>query len=199
MSTKVFTHTNVGLGKVQWNIIMWVFVYELSGCGFESCCSHLNFRYCACFEKGVPWQWDNYRVLIHSETRTWHAVNKRYYWCRLQARKKRLEIIWNKNPRWIPWFVCSKGNIARWCIWKLSKCLLSWNIWTCKVTFFLHQISMASSLKKEPLTNIDMLLMVEKGIRGEICHTIHQYAKTNTNTWKIMIKIKNDHILSIWT
>ena len=24
-------------------------VYELSGCGFESHCSHLNFRYRACF------------------------------------------------------------------------------------------------------------------------------------------------------
>ena len=27
---------------------------ELSGCGFESLCCHLNFRYCACFEQGVP-------------------------------------------------------------------------------------------------------------------------------------------------
>ena len=31
----------------------WVFVYELSGCGFKSCCSHLNFRYRTCFEQGV--------------------------------------------------------------------------------------------------------------------------------------------------
>ena len=31
-----------------------VFVYELSGCGFESSCSHLNFRFRACFEQGVP-------------------------------------------------------------------------------------------------------------------------------------------------
>ena len=23
-------------------------------CGFESCCSHLNFRFCACIEQGVP-------------------------------------------------------------------------------------------------------------------------------------------------
>ena len=28
----------------------WVFVYVPSGCGFESCCSHLNFRFCACFK-----------------------------------------------------------------------------------------------------------------------------------------------------
>ena len=31
-----------------------VFVYELSDCGFESRYSHLNFRYCTCFEQGVP-------------------------------------------------------------------------------------------------------------------------------------------------
>ena len=34
---------------------MLVFVYELSGCAFESRCCHLNFRYGACFE-GVPFQ-----------------------------------------------------------------------------------------------------------------------------------------------
>ena len=30
------------------------FVYELCGCGFQSHCSHLNFRYRACFEQVVP-------------------------------------------------------------------------------------------------------------------------------------------------
>ena len=53
----------------------WVFVYELSGSGFESSCNHLNFRFCACFEQGVPWHSGNYRVWIHSETRTWHDKN----------------------------------------------------------------------------------------------------------------------------
>ena len=52
----------------------WVFVHELSGCGFESCCCHLNFRYGTCFEQGVPWH-ANYRVWIHSETWTWHDNN----------------------------------------------------------------------------------------------------------------------------
>ena len=33
----------------------WVFIYELSGCGFESRCCHFNFKYGACFEQGVPW------------------------------------------------------------------------------------------------------------------------------------------------
>ena len=52
-----------------------MFVYELSGCGFESSCSHLNFRFRACFVQGVPWHSGNYRVRIHSETRTWHDKN----------------------------------------------------------------------------------------------------------------------------
>ena len=50
--------------------------YKLSGCGFESHCSHLNFRCLACFEQGVSWHSDHYRVWIHSETRTWHDKNR---------------------------------------------------------------------------------------------------------------------------
>ena len=34
-------------------------------------------------------------------------------------------------------------------------------------------------VKLELLTNVDMLLMVEKGITGGICHLIHRYAKAN--------------------
>ena len=42
---------------------------------FESRCSHLNFRYRACFKQEVPWHSGNYRVWIHSETNTWHNKN----------------------------------------------------------------------------------------------------------------------------
>ena len=52
-----------------------MFVYELTDCGFGSTCSHLNFRFYACFEQGVPWHSSNYRVWIHSETRAWHDNN----------------------------------------------------------------------------------------------------------------------------
>ena len=34
------------------------------------------------------------------------------------------------------------------------------------------------------LTDIDMLLMVKKGIRGGICHSIYQYAKANNKCMK---------------
>ena len=53
----------------------WAFVYERSGSGYESPCSHLNFRYRACFERGVPWYSGNYRAWIHSETWMWNNKN----------------------------------------------------------------------------------------------------------------------------
>ena len=34
------------------------------------------------------------------------------------------------------------------------------------------------------MTDYDMLLMVEEGIRGGICHSIHQYAKANNKYMK---------------
>ena len=42
----------------------WVFVYKLSGCGFESRWCHLNFRYGVCFEQGVPWHSGNCRFTL---------------------------------------------------------------------------------------------------------------------------------------
>ena len=36
----------------------------------------------------------------------------------------------------------------------------------------------------ELLANIDMLLIVERGFRGRICHSIHRYATTNNRYMK---------------
>ena len=42
-----------------------------------------------------------------------------------------------------------------------------------------------------------MLLMVEKGIRGEICRSIYQYSKANNKYMKDYDKIKNRYIFNI--
>ena len=72
-TVQVSTHNTVQLfgqlGRIG------VFVYELSGCGFESSCSHLNFRFRTSFEQGVPWNSGNSRVWIHSKARTWSDEN----------------------------------------------------------------------------------------------------------------------------
>ena len=49
----------------------------------------------------------------------------------------------------------------------------------------------------ELLTDIDMLLMVEKGIRDGICHAKHSYAKTNNKYMKNYDKRLNHRTLCI--
>ena len=41
-----------------------------------------------------------------------------------------------------------------------------------------------TEVKLELLKNVDMLLMVEKGIRGGICHAMHMYAEAKNNYMK---------------
>ena len=62
---------------------------------------------------------------------------------------------------------------------------------------------MVSSLEKtkvklDLLTGIDMLLMVEKGIRGRICHTIHRCAKANNKYMKDYDENRESSYLKYW-
>ena len=45
-------------------------------------------------------------------------------------------------------------------------------------------MSKKTSVKLELLIDYDMLLMVEIGIRGGICHAIHRYANANNKYMK---------------
>ena len=47
----------------------------------------------------------------------------------------------------------------------------------------------------ELLTDIDMLLIVKKGIRGGTCHAIHRYAKANNKYIKNYDKSKDSSYL----
>ena len=51
-------------------------------------------------------------------------------------------------------------------------------------------MSKKTNVKLELLTDYEMLLVVEEGIRGGICHSIHRYAKANNKYMKIFDKNK---------
>ena len=64
---------------------------------------------------------------------------------------------------------------------------------------FVWQASLTKTeVKLELLTDTDMLLMVEKDIRGEICHAIHRYAKANNKYMKDSDKYKELSCLKYW-
>ena len=82
---------NIWLCETFFNSFPNCQMVKCSLCGFKSSCSHLNFRFQACFEEGVPWHSGTYRVWIHSETRTWHDKN-------MQCKKGVYGIINNNKP-----------------------------------------------------------------------------------------------------
>ena len=55
-----------------------------------------------------------------------------------------------------------------------------------------------AKVKLELLTDIDILLMVEKGIRGGIFHAIHRYSKANNKYMKDYDKNKESSYLKYW-
>ena len=63
---------------------------------------------------------------------------------------------------------------------------------------------MASSFKKtkvklDLLTDINMLLIVVKDIRGEICHSLYRYAKPNNEYMKNYDKNEGLSYLQYWS
>ena len=55
-----------------------------------------------------------------------------------------------------------------------------------------------TKLKLDLLADIEVLLMVEKGIRGGICHSIYRYAKANNKYMRDCDKNKESSYLQYW-
>ena len=55
-----------------------------------------------------------------------------------------------------------------------------------------------TKIKSDLLTDIDMLLIVKRGIRGGISHSIYQYAKANKKYMKDYNKTKESPYIQYW-
>ena len=53
-------------------------------------------------------------------------------------------------------------------------------------------------MRLDLLTDIDMLLMIEKGIRGRICYSIYRYAKANNKYMNDYDKNKELPCIQYW-
>ena len=65
------------------------------------------------------------------------------------------------------------------------------------------ELAWQAALKKTEVklklsADTDMLVIVEKGIRGGICHAIHRYEKANNKHMKDYIKSKESPYLKYW-
>ena len=54
-----------------------------------------------------------------------------------------------------------------------------------------------TNVKLDPLTDINMFLMVQEGIRGGTCHSIYRRSKANNKYMKDCDKNKNHRIFNI--
>ena len=52
--------------------------------------------------------------------------------------------------------------------------------------------------KLDLLTDINILLRIEKGIKGEICHAIHKYEKANNKYMRNHNKNQESSYLTYW-
>ena len=76
------------------------------------------------------------------------------------------------------------------------------SIRSCKI-YFSFSVSIGSSFKNievklELLTDIDMLLVVQKGIRGGMCNAMYQYAKAYNKYMEDYDKNKKLSYLKCW-
>ena len=131
------------------------------------------------------WKKFNETSLLEKKKRFLQSLKYgRYYWCRLCACKKSFYRFWNKKIGRISWFVCSKPHIIVSNFITLKICTLKYE--KLDPAKFLSAPGLAwqanlknTKVKLDLLIDIDMLLMIEKGIRGGKYHSIYWYVKPN--------------------
>ena len=78
-------------------------------------------------------------------------------------------------------------------------CVLKYIILILSATRLAWQPTFKKTKKKlDLLTDVDILLMVEKGIRGGICHSIYRCEKANNKYMKDYGKTKELSYLQYW-
>ena len=86
--------------------------------------------------------------------------------------------------------------IVSWCTWKSSKYMTYMSI--CLKIFDLNPTHLVRvKVEVDLLTDMDMLLMVEKDIRGGICHVTYWYVKASNKYMKDYNK-KKSSCLKCW-
>ena len=125
----------------------------------------------------------------------------RYYWYGLHTRDFKVKHLGEYHNLYIQ---SNTVLLAYLHIWELSK-YVSWNTWTWPWWFsYCARISRARralkkmKVKQDLLTDFDMLLMVEKVIRGGICHAIHRCAKANKKYIKDHAENRESPYLNYW-
>ena len=78
----------------------------------------------------------------------------------------------------------------------LEKCVLKFFNQT--LQNFFYSLDQLGNVKLELLPDFDMLLMVEKGIRSGICHSINRYPKANNKYINDYDKNKDFSYLKYW-
>ena len=150
-------------------------------------------------------QWD---IITWKRRFLQSPIYGRYYWCRLHAQKKNLNRFWNENIMRISWeyhdLYVQSGTLFLADVFENFR-NMCFEIYEIDPAWFFTAPGSAwqAALKKtkvklDPLNNINMLLKLEKLIRGEICHAIHWYAKANDKHMKDYDKNKELSYLKYW-
>ena len=174
-------HTNIWMYRLSWKLSKWV---------------RQRFQNTESFMMETSINFARY-------TLTEQILNGKFHFL-CSVHKTFLVRFWNTKPRTVSWFIRASWytTIGR-CIWKLLKQAHK-NLWAWFCLFFpTLRLAWQACLKKtevklELLTDVDILLRVEKGIRGGMCHAINWYARTNNNYMKDYDPNKEFSYLMYW-